>query len=141
MVWLYLTIFQETYVHAIFVHRQKSFGLKKIPSQYFSGRKVFQTQTFLEQFVWTIFLSSAYVVSPGPTSQNLFHCIYFFFFHSVSNFLDCTVYSVQSVVRALTPRELYSLRSTCVHTLNTNSANNTLRNKIGMSVGIAVVGI
>ena len=62
-------------------------------------------------------------------------------FHSVSNFLDCTLYSVQSVVRALTTRELYSLRSTCVLTLNTNSAHNTLRNKIGMSVGIAVVVI
>ena len=61
--------------------------------------------------------------------------------HSVSNFLDCTLYSVQSVVRALTTRELYSLRSTCVLTLNTNSAHNTLRNKIGMNVGIAVVGI
>ena len=65
------------------------------------------------------------------------------FIHSVSNFLDCTLYSVrvQSVVRALTTRELYSLHSTCVLTLNTNSAHNTLRNKIGMSVGIAVVGI
>ena len=52
-----------------------------------------------------------------------------------------SVQSVQSVVRALTTRELYSLRSTRVHTLNTNSAHNTLRNKIGMSVGIAVVGI
>ena len=39
-----------------------------------------------------------------------------------------------------------SVRSTCVHvytvhTHNTNRANNTFRNKIGMSVDIAVVGI
>ena len=79
------------------------------------------------------FLSSAYVVSPGPTSRNSFY-------HSF-RIQFSRLYSVQSVVRALTTRELYSLRSTHVHTLNTNSAHNTLRNKIGMSVSIAVVGI
>ena len=41
------------------------------------------------------FLSSAYVVSPGPTSRNSFyHSFILSFFHSVSNFLDCTVYSL-----------------------------------------------
>ena len=87
------------------------------------------------------FLSCAYVVSPGPTSRNsFFHSFILSFFHSF-RIQFSRLYSVQSVVRALTTRELYSLRSTCVHTLNTNSAHNTLRNKIGMSVGIAVVGI
>ena len=108
-------------------------------------------------FTGSSFLSSALGESPGPVFRNV--CLWFcgsvvlsvtnfqasdwskVGVHSVSNFLDCTLYSVQSVVRALTTRELYSLRSTCVLTLNTNSAHNTLRNKIGMSVGIAVVGI
>ena len=41
------------------------------------------------------FLSSAYGVSPGPTSRNsFFHWIILSFFLSVSNFLDCTVYSL-----------------------------------------------
>ena len=35
------------------------------------------------------FLSSAYVVSPGPTSQKFFFC--FSFFHSVSNFLGASL--------------------------------------------------
>ena len=38
-----------------------------------------------------LFLCSAYEVSSGPTSQN---SVFFSFFHSVSNFLDCTVYSL-----------------------------------------------
>ena len=33
------------------------------------------------------FLSSAYVVSPGPTSQNSFFFFFLSFFHSISDFL------------------------------------------------------
>ena len=45
------------------------------------------SKTFIQ--VTLIFLSTAYVVSPGPTSRNsfCFSVFLFFFFHSVSNFL------------------------------------------------------
>ena len=46
----------------------------------------------MEQWVYlktfNFFLSSAYVVSPGPTSRN---SVFLFFFHSVSNFLGASL--------------------------------------------------
>ena len=39
----------------------------------------------------SFFLSSAYVVRPGPTSRKFFFLFFFFFFHSVSNILGASL--------------------------------------------------
>ena len=53
---------------------------KKISLKYFKLSK--------NHYKSNLFLSSAYIVSPGPTSRKFIYL--FFFFHSVSNFLGAS---------------------------------------------------